>query len=72
MDIHISLESARVNAKLTQGELAEKLGVSKTTVWNWENGNGEPSLSQLRIISDLSGIPMDFIFVPVQSIWNEL
>lgn len=63
----ISLESARVNAKLTQAGLAEKLGVSKNTVNNWENGKGEPSLSQLRKISELSGIPMDFIFVPEKS-----
>lgn len=63
----ISLESARVNAKLTQAELAKELGISKNTVNNWENGRGEPSLSQLRKISELSGIPMDFIFVPDKS-----
>jgi len=60
----ISLEAARVNAKLTQKELAEKLGVSNGTIVNWEKGETEPSLSQLRMISELSGIPMDFLFVP--------
>lgn len=60
----ISLEAARVNAKLTQKELAEKLGVSNSTIVNWEKGETEPSLSQLRMISELSGIPMDFLFVP--------
>lgn len=30
----ISLEAARVNAGLTQKELAEKLGVSNTTIVN--------------------------------------
>lgn len=59
----ISLAAARVNAKLTQRELAEKLEVSQTTINNWENGVSEPSLSQLRKISELSGIPMDFLFV---------
>lgn len=63
----ISLEAARVNANLTQAKLAKILGVSKTTVCNWENGLTEPSLSQLRKISELSGIPMDFIFVPDKS-----
>lgn len=63
----ISLEAARVNANLTQEKLAKILGVSKTTVCNWENGLTEPSLSQLRKISELSGIPMDFIFVPDKS-----
>lgn len=60
----ISLEAARVNANLTQKELAEILGVSNATVVNWEKGVTEPNASQLRKISELSGIPLDFIFVP--------
>lgn len=63
----ISLEAARVNAKLTQKELAKELGISNVTVVNWEKGVTEPTLSQLRKISQLSGIPMDFIYVPDKS-----
>ena len=63
----ISLEAVRVNAKKTQKEWAELLGVSNTTVGNWEKGFTEPSLSQLRKMSELSGVPMDFIFVPDKS-----
>lgn len=63
----ISLEAARINAKLTQRQLAEILDISVGTVNNWERGKSEPSLSQLRKISELSGIPMDFIFVPDES-----
>nr|DAU48323.1 MAG TPA: helix-turn-helix protein [Bacteriophage sp.] len=63
----ISLEAVRVNAKMTQKEWAAELGVSNTTVVNWEKGNTEPSLSQLREMSRLSGVPMDFIFVPDKS-----
>ena len=63
----ISLEAVRVNAKMTQKEWATKLGVSNATVVNWEKGNTEPSLSQLREMSRLSGVPMDFIFVPDKS-----
>lgn len=48
---------------MKQKEFAEKLGVSISTVTNWELGKTEPDLSQLRIISEISGIPMDFIFV---------
>ena len=59
----ISLEAVRVNARMNQKEWAKKLGVSNATVVNWEKGNTEPSLSQLREMSLLSGIPMDFIFV---------
>jgi DNA-binding XRE family transcriptional regulator len=60
----ISLEACRVNAQLTQKEWAKALDVTVGTVINWEKGNTEPTLSQLRTISNLSGIPMDFIFVP--------
>lgn len=63
----ISLEAVRVNAKMTQKEWASTLGVSNATVVNWEKGNTEPSLSQLREMSRLSGVPMDFIFVPDKS-----
>lgn len=60
----ISLEAVRVNAKMTQKEWAKALGVSNTTVVNWEKEKTEPTLSQLKTMSKLSGIPMDFIFVP--------
>lgn len=63
----ISLEAVRVNAKMTQKEWAKMLGVSNATVVNWEKGNTEPNLSQLREMSRLSGVPMDFIFVPDKS-----
>lgn len=68
----ISLEAVRVNAKMKQKEWAEKIGVSVATVINWEKGNTEPTLSQLRKMSDLSGIPMDFIFVSEKSNLIEL
>ncbi len=70
--IRISLAAARVNARMTQQELANALHVSKVTVCNWENGKTEPSLSQLILISKLSGIPMDNIFVPLKSNINGL
>ena len=63
----ISLEACRVNARLDQKEMAKILGVTYQTVSNWENGKTEPSLTQLRKISELSGIPMDFIYVPEES-----
>ena len=62
-DIRISLEACRVNAKMNQKEWADKLNVSFSTIGNWEKGKGEPSLSQLRMISELSNIPMDCIVV---------
>ena len=65
--VNISLKAARVNAKMTQKEWAEALNVTVDTVLNWENGKSEPKISQAKKMSELSGIPMDFIFVPVKS-----
>lgn len=35
-NIQISLAAARVNAGYTQGQLAEKMGVSRQTILNWK------------------------------------
>ena len=63
----ITLPAARVNAGMNQREMAQYLGVDVSTILNWEKGKSEPSTSQLRKISEVSGIPMDFIFVPEES-----
>ena len=63
----IIIAACRVNAKMTQIEFAQALGVDRSTIANWEAGNTEPNANQLRKISELSGIPMDFIYVPERS-----
>lgn len=63
-NLHISLAAARVNANLTQAEMAIKLGVHRTTVYNWENGKTSPDSAQLKKIGELSHIPTDYIFLP--------
>ena len=63
----ISLAAVRVNAKMTQKEWAEYIGVDLSTISNWESGKTEPNVTQLRKMSEASKIPMDFIFVPEQS-----
>lgn len=37
------IKSSRLQLKLTQEELAERLGVSFATVNRWENGQAQPS-----------------------------
>jgi len=32
------LKDLRLRRGLTQLELADRIGVSETTIWNWENG----------------------------------
>lgn len=66
-DIKISLAAARVNAKLTQSEVAQKLKVSNKTVCSWETGKRIPDYATLFTLSSLYGIPMDCIFLPNES-----
>lgn len=60
--IQISLAAARVNAGLTQEEVAKRLKVGKQTIVSWEKGNSEPKMSQSRQLSELYNIPLDYIF----------
>jgi len=66
-DFTISLAAVRVNAGMTIEEFAKAVGVDKGTIFNWEHGKGEPTANALRKMSELSGIPMDYIFVPEKS-----
>ena len=69
--LRISLAAARVNAKLTQEDVAKALRVSKNTVVAWEKGETEPKISQSRQLSELYNMPLDYIFLPEKSnkIW---
>ena len=63
MPLKINLAACRTNAGMSQSEWAKELGVSEKTIWNWETGKSEPTLNNLRKISELSGIPLDCIFI---------
>ena len=62
--IQISLAAARVNAKLTQEEVARKMKIGKRTIINWEKGASVPSFADMKMLSDIYGIPIDNIFLP--------
>lgn len=63
MNLQISMAAARVNAELTQNDVAKALNVSNKTVNNWEKGRVKPSLATMKVLSDLYGIPADCIKV---------
>lgn len=47
------LRQARLDASITQDELAKKMNVSKSTISMWENGNRTPSVSVLISLADI-------------------
>lgn len=62
--LQISLAAARVNAGLTQDDVAKHMKVSKKTIVNWEKGKVKPSLATIKMLSLLYNIPIDNIFLP--------
>ncbi|HEY9574042.1 MAG TPA: helix-turn-helix transcriptional regulator [Lachnospiraceae bacterium] len=60
----ISLAAARVNAGLTQQEVAEKMGVSNVTVVAWEKGKVEIKPPYLSYFCEICGIKPEYIFLP--------
>lgn len=63
-DFKISMAAARVNANMTQGELAEKMGVSIVTILKWEKGTTAPTILQFKKFCEICGAPEDIIFLP--------
>ena len=59
MEIGEKLKSSRLNAGMTQEQIAEKINVSRQTISNWENGKSLPDVISLIEISDLYQISLD-------------
>lgn len=66
-EIQISLAAARVNANMTQEDVAAKMHISKQTIINWEKGKIVPGIPEIEMLSRLYGIPQDNIFLPCYS-----
>lgn len=49
----------RKDKKMTQSELAEKLGVTDKSIGNWENGRNMPDLSLFKPLCDVLGITIN-------------
>ena len=60
----IKLAAARKNAGLTQSEVAERMGVSKQTIVNWENGKVEMKPAQFKMYCCIVKVPEDIIDLP--------
>ncbi len=46
------IAKCRKDKKMTQSDLAEKLGVSDKSIGNWENGRNMPDLSLFKPLCD--------------------
>lgn len=59
----VRMKTARVEADLTQGEVASKMGITVNTLLEWELGRRIPRVDQLAQYCDICGCrPEDIYF----------
>lgn len=61
MNLPTKLASLRKKKGMTQLELAEKLDISRQAVSRWEAGSVVPSTDNLKTLSDLYGVSVDYL-----------
>lgn len=62
--LQISLAAARVNAGMTQEEVAKVMKVGKRTIINWEKGIVTPNAATLHFLSEIYKLPVDVFLLP--------
>lgn len=61
MEFYERLKSLRIQNRLTQKELGDKLGVSVVSVRCWETGTKSPSLSAIVSIAETFNVSIDYL-----------
>ena len=56
-----SLAACRVNSRLTQKEVAEKLKMSQATVNAHETGKVSPKMEQIKKYAELYNVPLEIM-----------
>ena len=59
MEFHVNLRNYREAAGLTQLQVAERLGITKSTYCNYESGKREPDVAKIKKIAKAFGISAD-------------
>ena len=57
--VGLQIRQAREQRKMTQGQLAEKIGVSRQAISKWESGTSTPELEKLLALSECFHITLD-------------
>ena len=62
MELGKKIRQLRFKAKLTQEQLAEKLGVGAQSVSKWENAVAMPDITTLPLLAEIFGVSIDELF----------
>ena len=60
-DFSCRLKELRLENKLTQKQLAEKMNVSQTAIALWERGKREPDFYTLELLSNFFHVDVDYL-----------
>lgn len=58
----VTLEAARRNKKYTQEKAAKLVGVSASTIKNWEKGRTQPTQKKIKKLCEVYEVSYDAIF----------
>ena len=61
MEISKQIKKHRLDAELSQEELAEKIFVTRQTISNWENNRSYPDINSLILLSNFFDISLDIL-----------
>jgi len=61
----MTLEQLRIRVGLTQDQLAEKVGVNRVTISNWENGQ-TPRVVYMRPLAEALGVSTVDVYDAIQ------
>ena len=61
MTLGDKLKEARKKVGISQEQLSEKLGVSRSAVAKWETDNGIPDIDNLKTVSRLLNVSIDYL-----------
>lgn len=56
------LKEARISKQLTQEQLAEKIGVAKSTITGYEKGNSQPDIEKICRLMEVLSIDANFLW----------
>lgn len=58
----MEIKKLRQDCKLSQEELARRMGVKRPSVVQWEQGTAMPAAAKLPLLADIFGCTIDALF----------
>lgn len=63
MEVGNQIRKYRMDSKLSQEDLAEKVFVTRQTISNWENNRNYPDIRSLVLLSNVFGVSLDILVI---------